>query len=1204
MSDPIRLGAFDLVEPIGRGGMGVVWRAVHRTQGLPVAIKVMSGDRANEERYKADFRAEVRAMAGLDHPGVVVVFDMGEVDEAAAASCRDLVPGSPWMAMEYAALGTLEDVPLPLPWARLRRVLLELLDALGHAHSRGIVHRDMKPANVLLGHRDDRVDPGHPGRAWDGTIRLADFGLAHVGEERSAAGLTDVGIAGTPHYMAPEQFSGHWRDYGPWTDLYALGCIAYQLAHGRMAFSGDSVFSLAWAHTLGERPPWEERQQLPEDFRAWVFRLLERQPNQRFRRAADAAWALARMEVPEDLWEPAAPLGGEHHSSVVAMPALGVTMQETSSCQPLAGPLARTAQWPDEETLAIPASSLGDAAARPLAPGGASDERHRAARPPIPASWRRPGGERTSMRLVGAGTGLYGLRTVPFTGRGASRDLLWGALRDVEQTGRPRALLLHGPAGTGKTRLASWLSLRAEELGAATTLCARHGEVPGPRDGLAPMLARHLRCSGLGGTELASRVEGLLRETGSDDGAERDALAALLSGGEAGGVRLAGPTERHAVVLAALRRLAAERLLIVTVDDVQWGADTLGFVHEMLAFGRAAPLPVLVVLTALDEALADRPAESELLDRLLRCDRTGRVEIGPLGDADRHALVGELLGFEGGLAARIDQRTAGNPLFLVQLVGDWVQRGVLVAGPSGFELGPGADDVLPSDLDQVGAARLERALRPFGPAGREAAELAAALGLHVDGGEWAQVCLDRDLAAPLGDLLERLLDARLALPADGGWSFAHGMLRESLARTAGEGGRWRDLNRTCAAMLAALDSDDPGLAGRIGWHHVAAGDLDAALAPLLLGARAHLERSDPRSALALLERRSEAVRLLGLDEADPRRIEGQILAAWAHRQLGDLDPAEAISDAAAAVAERHGRRVLQARALLIAAQVAHARGRFDASLDLHKRVRDLAEAEGLAREATQALQALADVAFRRGRVEEADARFRDAASRFASLARPVEEADCIRARALTARRMGRAEEAVALLGAAIGRYQAAGHRRGMADCVNSLAEIAREQGRLAEAEDGYRRAIALHEAVGVGGEAARVNLGLVLVARGAFLESGHVLEGALVRLRDSGRRAALGWAEAATLPSHAAAGHWDSFARALDRAGELLRETGTADRDMAWVCERAAGIAAEAGRRDLAVGALALSVEQWMGVGQPEQAERLGLAIASLRDQS
>ena len=184
------------------------------------------------------------------------VHDHGSVDAAAEdASGGELRRGSPWLAMDFVAGGTLGErvQAVALSWRQQRGVLLALLDALAHAHSRGLVHRDLKPANVLL------ADPDDPAAG----LQLTDFGLAQAGEERAAPGHTEV-ASGTPQYMSPEQFEGHWRDYGPWTDLYALGCVAFTLASGDLPYQGESMFTLAFAHMHGRREPFRPRIAVPE----------------------------------------------------------------------------------------------------------------------------------------------------------------------------------------------------------------------------------------------------------------------------------------------------------------------------------------------------------------------------------------------------------------------------------------------------------------------------------------------------------------------------------------------------------------------------------------------------------------------------------------------------------------------------------------------------------------------------------------------------------------------------------------------------------------------------------------------------------------------------------------------------------------------------------------------------------------------------
>lgn len=290
----VTLGPFEVQRRIGRGGMGEVFRGVHVTQRVPVAIKVMTAERARVERYRSSFRREVQAVARLDHPGVVTVFDHGEVDaDAARASRGALSEGEPYLVMELAPQGTLAALRPPLPYAPVRPVLLELLGALAHAHARDVIHRDLKPANVLV-----------TGEGEAPRVKLADFGLAHALDRD---GDDPGGLAGTARYMAPEQFERRHRDLGPWTDLYALGCVAWELLTGRAPFAGQTLRALAAQHLEAPAPPLPAGCDAPPELDAWLQRLLAKRPRDRFAFAADAAQALAAIVAGEG---PAAPREG------------------------------------------------------------------------------------------------------------------------------------------------------------------------------------------------------------------------------------------------------------------------------------------------------------------------------------------------------------------------------------------------------------------------------------------------------------------------------------------------------------------------------------------------------------------------------------------------------------------------------------------------------------------------------------------------------------------------------------------------------------------------------------------------------------------------------------------------------------------------------------------------------------------------------
>ena len=251
----------------------------------------MTGEQARQERFVDAFYREVRAVARMNHPSIVRVFDYGEIDqEIADLSDGQLYPGSPYMIMELAE-STLGHLSLSkIQWPHVHTILIHLLDGLAHAHARGLIHRDLKPDNVLF-----LSDDG------DARLKLSDFGVAYAMDTRRHLRAEDDIITGTPRYMAPEQITGELRDQGPWTDLYALGCLAYWLVGGQTPFVGDSIDELLRAHLTAPLPDLEPDIEVPEGFGEWTARLLARDPNDRFRRAADAAATLADICETEPL---------------------------------------------------------------------------------------------------------------------------------------------------------------------------------------------------------------------------------------------------------------------------------------------------------------------------------------------------------------------------------------------------------------------------------------------------------------------------------------------------------------------------------------------------------------------------------------------------------------------------------------------------------------------------------------------------------------------------------------------------------------------------------------------------------------------------------------------------------------------------------------------------------------------------------------
>lgn len=1183
MSGHIKLGAFELRRPLGRGGMGVVWQAYHPETGMDVAIKVLIAEQTRARKVVEDFQNEVRAVAAMDHPNVILVLDQGEVSPSVEKRSGGMfVAGSPFLVMELCQQGSLKDLVRPLDWEHVRYILFSLLDALAHAHARGVVHRDIKPANVLIASKDDP----RPG------LKLTDFGIAQAIEHRIEAGNTEAST-GTPHYMAPEQLNGQWRDYGPWTDLYALGCLATWLISGRTPYQGNNIIQLIHAHMTGTPPPLEPQRPVPSGVEAWIRRLMARDPWQRFRCAADAAWALTLLddasyaERPSTVFE-AALRGQTLHPQQLR--ALSLPSWDRGEVRPFDTAVDATivdaSAGVQLDTMNIDTGDVDRDAARPDEPGDAAQ-----LQPPMPVTWRRPQHDATPMRLVGAGLGLYGLRTIPLVGRQQERDALWGALREVHKTGRAQLVLLSGAAGTGKSRLVEWIEQRAKEFGAAQTLHALHSEAGSPTDGLAPMIARHMRVRGLTHQESLTRVERHLRRRGVEDPYEWRALTELISPMDESAranataiIRFAGPKERYALLARELARLGRRRPVIVRLDDVQWGSDALSFAEYLMSIQSASPCPALVVLTARDEALAERPQEQAALQSVLSKPGTRFVPIQPLPVEARRALVQELLGLEGELAAQVETRTAGNPLFAVQLVGDWVQRGVLEIGDNGFVLRPGERASIPDDLHMVWTAHLRRVLDGLPQDALPAIEIAAALGREVSNSEWHATCANLGVTL-LPGMLSVLFAARLAIPNERGWGFAHSMLHESVMRLSREAGRLQRHHRACALTLTHHASDINPQA-RIGHHHLEAGDLALALSPLLEGTRVHRDAGQYRAALDLLTRREAAMNALGLAEGDPRWAQGWLLRAWLERLQWQFDEARQWADKARRHAMRCGDEAILAEALWGLAWTLRQQGDRKQADELYRHAQDRYQRLGDALGVAQCLKGLAISARQRAELDQAGHLFEEARALYNSVDDINGVASCLYGLGTVAHRAKHPGRAEVLLRQAYDLHQRHGDQHEMANCLNVMAEIARAADDLPRAAEGYRAALQIHEAIDTGGGIIpRLNLCIVLIESRRYLEARTSLEDALAIVTRSGQRALEAFVHLALALCAAGAADWPRWSHHMPVAIEMLEETQMVDHDVAHLAQIAADLASDAQRPREAQQAQTLADQQRAALG-------------------
>ena len=263
-------GRYRILERLGAGAAGTVYRAEHLATGQISAIKMLSRDAEHDPSMSERFEREARTLAKLEHPGFVSMRDFGEEE------------GSFYLVMEYAAGGSLDRRLAesgPMPMLEGLRLVEDAARALAFAHVRGVVHRDLKPGNLLFTEQGD--------------IKIADFGLVHIRD--AAASLTGVGaVVGTVHYMAPEQIRGDTVDGR--TDIYALGAILFEILTGRPPYQGATVYAIQQQHL--DAPPPSIRTCLPGapmELEQLIARAMAKQPKARFPDAEAIVAALADL---------------------------------------------------------------------------------------------------------------------------------------------------------------------------------------------------------------------------------------------------------------------------------------------------------------------------------------------------------------------------------------------------------------------------------------------------------------------------------------------------------------------------------------------------------------------------------------------------------------------------------------------------------------------------------------------------------------------------------------------------------------------------------------------------------------------------------------------------------------------------------------------------------------------------------------------
>ncbi len=282
---------YEILGELGRGGMGIVYKARQTKPDRVVALKMILPRLCPRAAERVRFRREIEAVASLQHPNLVTVFEVGEHEDR------------PFYSLEYVDGGSLEKQAgrRPQPAAEAAELVETLARAMHVVHGQGIVHRDLKPANVLLAGGSTALPEGaSPPLTW-WVPKISDFGLSRRLDSHDGPTLSGA-VLGTPGYMAPEQAAGRSREVGPEADVYALGAILYYLLTGQPPFLGLTAFETIRLVANGDvKPPREREPGCPPELEFICLKCLEKSPARRYPTALDLAGDLRRFRAGEPI---------------------------------------------------------------------------------------------------------------------------------------------------------------------------------------------------------------------------------------------------------------------------------------------------------------------------------------------------------------------------------------------------------------------------------------------------------------------------------------------------------------------------------------------------------------------------------------------------------------------------------------------------------------------------------------------------------------------------------------------------------------------------------------------------------------------------------------------------------------------------------------------------------------------------------------
>ena len=701
---------YEVLGVLGEGGMGIVYRCKDKPTGQIVAIKRVippPGNLANE--YVMWFYKEARALAALDHRNIVRAHDFGQL--------RD---GSPFLAMELVAGTSLHDLTharlgFPVIWA----IVDQILDALGHAHARGVIHGDLKPSNVLV----ERQEAEAP------IVHVLDFGLAWLrvdAQDERLSGSKPMEFAphagaGTPGYMAPEQIQHEMHHVCGATDLYSLGCILYRLFAGKAPFSGNSK-ELLRVHAFDAPPELKPVIDLPEGVVAFVHRLLAKRPWDRYEFAAEAraTWAHFRPEEPDaSVWRFQSP---------------------TRSAEP--GPATRPsgARSPNPDLEPAPDRPPGLLSIRPSPLVGREDTR-RALQNLCHELVNGEGPPHRLALLVGP------------AGAGKSRIAEW-LCETMHEEGmmvplRARYRAIRSPLdGMLGAALAYYNFERVDRHTIERSLLDRWKVRRDDKNGRA---------------WVAGAAE-WMRPMGADQAIGPSGIRFTLDTLET----------RRMVIRYTLRKIANKRPLLFWLDDLHnTGPATIDGLLRILE--DEPDQRIMMLATARSEEVALGTSAADRLRQLREATNGTVIEVPPLTPERTVELIRSSIPLDDAAVEEAARRSRGNPLFALQQLHAWALSGHMEFSGSTYRVPPDVLSVRPQTTAELWESRLASVPEQH----RVAAYAAATLGGDVRRN--VLHALLSSLGQPADSAMLSLSNAEVLIPrGPGRYSWPHELLQEHL----------------------------------------------------------------------------------------------------------------------------------------------------------------------------------------------------------------------------------------------------------------------------------------------------------------------------------------------------------------------------------------------------------------------------------------